>query len=141
LAIWRGEVCLGFHHDQVHGLRAKSTSGAWSGFSMCWQQTARTFVNRHGGSDNRTAMPHVSPSRLACVLASAGRCQGGRKVRISCRRSIARLLPRRRCFQTLLHDWMTARRRLPENFIAHCTRGARHIMALFTNSRREAAHE
>jgi hypothetical protein len=51
------------------------------------------------------------------------------------------LLARRCCSQTLLHDWMTARRRLPENFIAHCTRGARHIMALFTNSRREAAHE
>jgi hypothetical protein len=134
VAIWMGGVRPDFHQDHLHGLRAKRTSGAWSGFSMCWQQTARTFVNRHGGSDNRTAMPHVSPSRLACVLVSPGRCQGGRKVRISCRRSIARLLPKRRCFQTLLHDVMTARRRLPEDFIGQCTSGARHITALPTNS-------
>jgi hypothetical protein len=141
VAIWMGGVRPGFHQDHLHGLRPKRTPGAWSGFSMCWQQTARTFVGRHGGSDNRPALPHVSRSGLACVLASAGRCQGGRKVRISCRRSIARLLPRRRCFQTLLHDWMTARRRLPEDFIAQCTSGARHITALPTNSHRETAHE
>jgi len=141
LAIWRGGVWLGFHLDHVHGLRPKRTPGGWPGFSMCWQQTARTFVGRHGGSDNRPALPHVLRSRLACVLVSPGGCRGGRKVRIPCRRSIARLLPGRRCFQTLQHDLVTARRRLPEDFIAHCTTGARHIMALFTNSHTEAAHE
>lgn len=134
VAIERSEVRPGFHPDHLHGLRPRRTSGAWPGFSMCWQQTARTFVNRHGGSDNRTVMPHVSPSRLACVLASAGGCQGDRKVRISCSRSIARLLARRCCSQTLLHDWMTARRRLPEYFTAQCTSGARHFTALRTNS-------
>jgi len=141
VAIWRGDVCLGFHPDHLRGLRPRRTSGAWPAFSMCWQLTARAFVGGHGGSDNRTAMPHVSRSRLACALVCPGGCQGDRKVRISCRRSIARLLPGRRCFPTLLHDLVTARRRLPEDFIAQCTSGVRHITALHTNSHTEAAHE
>ena len=123
-AIWEGQVSGIYYQNHLHRLRRKSEN-VEPRFYMYWFQVALTLLGLYQGAGNKTTIPNLSRTRLAAFSIPLPP--------LSEQREIARLLQAvdekiraeegrkaalEALFKTLLHDLMTARRRLPAEFIA-----------------------
>jgi type I restriction enzyme S subunit len=118
-AIWEEQLPICLYQNHLHRLRT-CRNDAFPLFFMYWMQTAWTLLGLYGGAGNKTTIPNPSQSRLASfaiplpplpeqreiarILQSVDRC-------IAAEEAYARALGD--LFKTLLHELMTARRRVP----------------------------
>jgi type I restriction enzyme S subunit len=133
-AMWEGQLPLCLYQNHLHRLRAIRDHGVEPAFYMYWMQAAWTLFGLYGGSANRTTIPNLSRSRLASFAVPSPPLPEQQEIaRIlqAVDRKIAAEEARKQAldalFKTLLHELMTARRRLPADFVAHFATGAQGL--------------
>ncbi|GIV05252.1 MAG: hypothetical protein KatS3mg016_0827 [Fimbriimonadales bacterium] len=123
-AIWDGQLPLCLYQNHLHRLRT-SCRDVFPRFYMYWMQAAWTLLDLYGGSANKTTIPNLSQSRLATFLVPLPPLAEQQEIarilrtvdqRIEAEEASVRALET--LFKTLLHELMTAKRRLPREFIA-----------------------
>lgn len=123
-AIWDGQLPLCLYQNHLHRLR-RLHEDVFSLFYMYWMQAAWTLLGLYGGSGNKTTIPNLSQSRLASFIIPLPPLAEQHEIarilqtvdrRIEAEEAYARALEA--LFKTLLHELMTAKRRLPQEFIA-----------------------
>ncbi|MCS7249269.1 MAG: restriction endonuclease subunit S [Anaerolineales bacterium] len=123
-AIWEGQLPICLYQNHLHRLRARGENTLPT-FYMYWMQHAWTFLGIYSGAGNKTTIPNLSRSRLSSFLIPLPPLAEQREIarilqavdrRIQAEEAHVHALEA--LFRTLLHELMTARRRLPAEFIA-----------------------
>jgi type I restriction enzyme S subunit len=129
-AMWEGQLALCLYQNHLHRLRPIRGHSVEPAFYMYWMEAAWTLFGLYGGSANRTTIPNLSRSRLASFpvplppldeqIEIARVLQAvDRKIEVEeVRRGALEGL-----FRSLLHQLMTAERRLPAEFVAQFEQG------------------
>ncbi len=122
-AIWEGQLSGVYYQNHLHRLRRK-TRKVDPRFYMYWLQTAITLLGLYVGVDNRTTIPNLSRSRLASFIVPLPPLHEQRQIarilqavdrRIEVEENRKQALED--LFRSLLHNLMTAKIRLPKEFI------------------------
>ncbi|MCX8156712.1 MAG: restriction endonuclease subunit S [Verrucomicrobiae bacterium] len=123
-AMWEGQLPICLYQNHLHRLRT-NRQDAFPLFYMYWMQNAWTLLGLYGGSGNKTTIPNLSQSRLCSFPIPLPPLDEQRDIarmlqavdrRIQAEEAHVRALEA--LFRTLLHELMTAQRRLPAEFIA-----------------------
>lgn len=123
-AIWENEVSGIYYQNHLHRLRRK-TENVEPRFYMYWLQAALTLLGLYRGTGNKTTIPNLSRTRLgafAIPLPPLPEQQEIARILQAVDRRIQAEEQHKQAletlFKTLLHDLMTAKRRLPGEFVA-----------------------
>lgn len=123
-AIWENEVSGIYYQNHLHRLRRK-TENVEPRFYMYWLQAALTLLGLYRGTGNKTTIPNLSRTRLgafAIPLPPLPEQQEIARILQAVDRRIQAEEQHKQAletlFKTLLHDLMTAKRRLPGEFAA-----------------------
>ncbi len=122
-AMWEEQMQRVYFQNHLHRLRARDNSVV-PAFVMCWMQTAFTLLNLYSGTSNKTTIPNLSQGRLAALSIPlpplAEQQQIARILQAvdeKIRAEEARKQALEGLFRSLLHHLMTARVRLPQEFV------------------------
>lgn len=123
-AMWEGQLPLCLYQNHLHRLRPIRANSVEPAFYMYWMQAAWTLFGLYGGSANRTTIPNLSRSRLASFVVPLPPLPEQREIaRIlqSVDEKIQAEEKRKKAlealFKALLHYLMTAKIRLPKEFV------------------------
>ncbi|GBC92424.1 Type-1 restriction enzyme EcoKI specificity protein [bacterium HR15] len=123
-AMWEDQLPLCLYQNHLHRLRSLRED-VFPLFYMYWMQAAWTLLALYGGLGNKTTIPNLSQSRLAAFPIPLPPLPEQREIarilrtvdqRIEAEEASVRALET--LFKTLLHELMTAKRRLPRELIA-----------------------
>jgi type I restriction enzyme S subunit len=122
-AMWEDQMQEVYYQNHLHRLRARDNN-VNPAFVMYWLQTAFTLLNLYSGSSNKTTIPNLSQGRLAVFPIPLPPLDEQREIarilqavdaRIAAGQ--ARRAALEELFKTLLHVLMSARIRLPAEFV------------------------
>ncbi len=123
-AIWEGQLKDVYYQNHLHRLRAKSQD-VEPRFVMYWMQTAMTLLGLYLGTSNKTTIPNLSRSRLASFAIPLPPLPEQQEIARMLQAVDARIEAEEKkkaaleaLFKTLLHHLMTAKVRVPEEFVA-----------------------
>lgn len=123
-AIWEGQLNGVYYQNHLHRLRRK-VADIEPRFYMYWLEMAITLLGLYGGASNKTTIPNLSQSRLAAFpipLAPLPEQRQIAEILQAVDRKIEAEENRKTALEellkSLLHELMTAKRRLPKEFIA-----------------------
>ena len=123
-AIWEGQMQGVYYQNHLYRLRAIN-GNVFPRFVMYWLQTAFTLLNLYSGTSNKTTIPNLSRGRLAAFSIPLPPLPEQRAIaevlravdrKIEAEESHKQALDT--LFRSLLHNLMTAKIRLPPDFIA-----------------------
>lgn len=123
-AIWEGQLKNVYYQNHLHRLRAKSQD-VEPRVVMYWMQASMTLLGLYLGTSNKTTIPNLSRSRLASFAIPLPPLPEQREIARMLQAVDARIEAEEKkkaaleaLFKTLLHHLMTAKIRLPEEFVA-----------------------